>query len=91
MQARRCSHSEIDGRAHQERGAQLFGRARRDDEAGVQRSAVRFVAYHAPTVGTASVTFTDGATATFSYMLTGVSRTKTRTRIVFRTPGTACQ
>ena len=38
-----------------------------------------------------SLTFTDGATATFVYTLNGVSQTKALTRFVFRTPGTVCQ
>jgi hypothetical protein len=43
------------------------------------------------TVGTATVTFTDGSNGTFSYTLNGVSRTKALTRFVFRAPGTVCQ
>ena len=42
-------------------------------------------------VGTATVTFTDGANATFVYTLNGVSQTKPLTRFVFRAPGTVCQ
>ena len=38
-------------------------------------------------VGTATVTFTDGANGTFTYTLNGVSQTKTLTRFVFRAPG----
>jgi hypothetical protein len=45
---------------------------------------------HTP-VGTASVTFTDGANATLVYTLNGVSQTKALTRFVFRSPGTVCQ
>jgi hypothetical protein len=45
---------------------------------------------HSP-VGTATVTFTDGAHATFAYTLNGVSQTKALTRFVFRAPGTVCQ
>jgi hypothetical protein len=43
------------------------------------------------TVGTATVTFTDGANGTFVYTLNGVSQTKALTRFVFRAPGTVCQ
>jgi hypothetical protein len=42
-------------------------------------------------VGTATVTFTDGANATFVYTLNGVERTKALTRFVFVAPGTVCQ
>jgi hypothetical protein len=43
------------------------------------------------TVGTATVTFTDGANGTFTYTLNGVTQTKALTRFVFRAPGTVCQ
>jgi len=43
------------------------------------------------TVGTATVTFTDGANGTFVYTLNGVTQTKALTRFVFRAPGTVCQ
>jgi hypothetical protein len=43
------------------------------------------------TVGTATLTFTDGATAAFSYTVDGVSQTKLITREVFAPPGTVCQ
>jgi len=42
-------------------------------------------------VGTATLTFTDGNTATFSYTVNGISQTKTITRQVFAEPGTVCQ
>jgi hypothetical protein len=42
-------------------------------------------------LGTATVTFTDGANGAFAYTLNGVSQTKTITRFVFRAPGTVCQ
>ena len=42
-------------------------------------------------VGTLTLTFADGNTATFAYTVNGVSQTKTITRQVFRTPGTVCQ
>lgn len=45
---------------------------------------------HSP-AGNATVTFTDGANATFTYTLNGVTQTKLLTRFVFRTPGTVCQ
>jgi hypothetical protein len=43
------------------------------------------------TVGTATLTFADGATAVFSYSVNGTSQTKAITREVFIPPGTACQ
>jgi len=43
------------------------------------------------TVGTATLTFADGATAAFSYTVNGISQTKAITRQVFAPPGTACQ
>ncbi len=42
-------------------------------------------------VGTATLTFADGNTATFSYTVNGVSQTKPITREVFVAPGTVCQ
>ena len=42
-------------------------------------------------VGSATVTFTDGANATFVYTLNDVSRTRFLTRFVFRAPGTVCE
>ena len=42
-------------------------------------------------VGSALVTFADGANATFAYTLNGVSQTKALTRFVFRAPGTVCR
>ena len=42
-------------------------------------------------VGSAAVTFTDAANATFVYTLNGVSRTKFLTRFAFRAPGTVCE
>jgi hypothetical protein len=42
-------------------------------------------------VGTATLTFADGNTATFSYTVNGVSQTKPITREVFVPPGTVCQ
>jgi hypothetical protein len=42
------------------------------------------------TIGTATLTFTDGNHATFAYTVNGVSQTKTITRQVFAPPGTAC-
>ncbi len=43
------------------------------------------------TVGTATVTFTDGANGSLAYTLNGVTQTKPLTRFVFRAPGTVCQ
>jgi hypothetical protein len=45
---------------------------------------------HSP-VGTATVTFTDGANGTFAYTLNGVAQTKPLTRFAFFPPGTVCQ
>jgi hypothetical protein len=45
----------------------------------------------ATAVGTATFTFTDGNTGTFSYTVNGVSQTKAITREVFASPGTVCQ
>jgi hypothetical protein len=42
-------------------------------------------------VGTATFTFTDANTGTFSYTLNGVSQSKAITRQVFSTPTTVCQ
>ncbi|HWZ74293.1 MAG TPA: hypothetical protein VN326_22795 [Casimicrobiaceae bacterium] len=42
-------------------------------------------------VGTASVTFSDGNTAGFAYLVNGVAQTKPITREVFRSPGSLCQ
>ena len=42
-------------------------------------------------VGTLTLTFANGNSATFGYTLNGVTQTKAITRQVFRTPGTACQ
>jgi hypothetical protein len=42
-------------------------------------------------VGTATVTFTDGANGTLAYTLNGVSQTKALARFVFSAPGTVCQ
>jgi len=42
------------------------------------------------TVGTAKVTFTDGANGTLAYTLRGISQTKALTRFVFRGRGTVC-
>jgi hypothetical protein len=42
-------------------------------------------------VGTLTLTFADGNTATFAYTVNGVSQVKSITRQVFRTPGTVCQ
>ena len=44
----------------------------------------------ATNVGTMTLTFTDGNTATFAYTVNGVSQTKAITREVFRSPGTVC-
>ena len=46
-------------------------------------------------VGTATVTFTNGNAATFSFQVSDGGRTATQTksieRLVFRPPGTVCQ
>ncbi|MEO8738590.1 MAG: hypothetical protein ABI537_02670 [Casimicrobiaceae bacterium] len=42
-------------------------------------------------VGTATVTFANGNSASFAYVLGGVMQTKDITREVFRAPGTVCQ
>jgi serine protease len=42
-------------------------------------------------VGTLTLSFASGDTATFAYVVNGVSQSKTITRQVFRTPGTLCQ
>src|SRR5450631_235489 len=42
-------------------------------------------------VGSASLAFSDGTTATFSYSVNGIAQTKHITRQVFRAPGTVCQ
>jgi hypothetical protein len=42
-------------------------------------------------IGTASLTFSDGNTASFAYLVNGVAQTKPITREVFRSPGTLCQ
>ena len=42
-------------------------------------------------VGTATLTFTDGNTASFAYTVNGVSQVKTIIREIFRPPGTVCQ
>ena len=42
-------------------------------------------------VGTATLTFTDGNTASFAYTVNGVSQVKTISREIFRPPGTVCQ
>lgn len=41
-------------------------------------------------VGTATITFTDGADGTFAYTVNGVSQVKNFTREVFVAPGTVC-
>src|SRR6185312_8557192 len=41
-------------------------------------------------VGSASFTFSDGNTATFTYTVEGISQSKAITREVFTAPGTAC-
>jgi hypothetical protein len=41
-------------------------------------------------VGTATFSFVDGNTGTFSYTVDGVTQTKTITREVFAPPGTTC-
>jgi hypothetical protein len=41
-------------------------------------------------VGTMTLTVSDGNNATFAYTLNGVSQVKSITRQVFRTPGTMC-
>ena len=43
------------------------------------------------TIGAASVTFTDGNDAMFTYTIGGVTQTKPITRFVFASPGTICQ
>jgi hypothetical protein len=42
-------------------------------------------------VGSATLTFIDGNTATFSYMVDGIAQTKTITREILQNPGTVCQ
>jgi HYDIN/CFA65/VesB family protein len=42
-------------------------------------------------VGSATLTFADGANATFAYSMNGVTQTKQLTRFVFRAPGTVCE
>jgi hypothetical protein len=42
-------------------------------------------------VGTATITFSNGNNASFAYTVDGVSQTKAITRQIFRTPGTICQ
>jgi hypothetical protein len=42
-------------------------------------------------VGTATLTFTDGNTASFAYTVNGVSQVKPIIREIFRPPGTVCQ
>ena len=42
-------------------------------------------------VGTLTLTFTNGNSATFAYTVNGVTQTKSIVRQVFRTPGTVCQ
>ena len=42
-------------------------------------------------VGTGTLTFSDGNTATFAYTANGIAQTKSITRQVFRAPGTVCQ
>jgi hypothetical protein len=42
-------------------------------------------------IGTASVTFSDGNTGAFSYSIGGTAQTKPITRFVFVAPGTLCQ
>jgi hypothetical protein len=43
------------------------------------------------TVGSASLTFADGNSATFTYTVGGVTQVKQITRFVFVAPGTICQ
>ncbi len=43
------------------------------------------------TVGSLSISFTNGNAGTFQYTVDGIAQTKAITRQVFRTPGTACQ
>jgi hypothetical protein len=43
------------------------------------------------TIGTASLTFSDGNNGTFAYTVNGVTQNKAITRQVFTDPGTACQ
>jgi len=45
----------------------------------------------ATAVGTATLTFTDGNTGTFDYVVNGEEQTKAITRQVFTAPGTVCQ
>ena len=54
-------------------------------------NAVPWAAIAATSVGTATLTFTDGNTATFAYTVNDVSQTKPITREVFVPPGTVCQ
>ncbi len=64
-----------------------------DATTGPPFSSVPFDSSHLThsTVGTAAVTFTDGASGTFSYVLNGVQQTKALTRLEFRAPGTVCE
>ena len=43
------------------------------------------------TVGTLTLTFTNGNSGTFDYTVNGVHQTKAITRQVFVSPGTTCQ
>jgi hypothetical protein len=63
-----------------------------DATTGPAFSSVPFDSSHVThsNVGTATVTFTDGNTGTFTYALNGVSGIKALTRFVFRAPGTVC-
>jgi hypothetical protein len=41
-------------------------------------------------VGSVTLTFADGNSATFSYTVNGISQAKPITRQIFRPPGTVC-
>jgi hypothetical protein len=42
-------------------------------------------------VGTLTLSFANGSSGTFAYVVNGVAQSKPITRQVFRTPGTLCQ
>ena len=42
-------------------------------------------------VGTATFSFSDGNSGTFTYTVNGITQSKAITRQVFSTPGTVCQ
>ena len=54
-------------------------------------NAVPWGAVVETTVGTVTLTFTDGTTATFAYTVNGITQTKTITRQSFSAAATICQ